>query len=658
MKLGEILMSSGAVTAEELDQALTRARRVQQRLGSAFIALGIADVDQIAEALSQQLRVPPARDRHLRQVPHDIIALVPQEMARRLCAIPVGGTKDGELVIAMRDPGDAQAVAELEQVTDYRVVPAVASEVRLRQAIEGLYARSSAAKRSRGAATGTPALAPIAGDRDANPPKLARRSETPSQPPPSAPAPAHEPRGTAPGIGAARARNPAPSGGISTMSAGHLPEGDSSVLFDLPDTIVASAGPEGPDAIGLPSGEFIDLPPIRPPSPSRVRSPSSQLPPTTEAEAARARRVSAFTTPRSAAPSSPPPSIEMPSLEAEIPLDLSGISMTPALDGDGQRDDEVASTGSPQLEPEPSPIALDIEFSGGIEVPQMTLAAAPSSGIARLELPEELERGRPDGPLVGDLELDVTADAAVEATADAAAASASAAPATTPSSPPVPAPSPLPRRPVTQVPRGPARWEPGPVFKSAAILLGLGLSLFVGWWVIGKSFFAEEPKPVAGVVRAKGMGIKMTFPADARWGRVGISNASILGQTAKLARFARKIEEEEVWMMRLPSPAQFPAGVDLHHFRATFGEVESSMRTFRHHGYQIDDIRCKVSELRAEIGAMCEGTAVNSGRAYRLRLFFWLATGEDILAILYVAAAERFDEEFIRGAVSSIEFDL
>jgi hypothetical protein len=141
MRVGDILLASRAVSAGELARGLERSRRNGQRLGSALMALGCLDADQVAAALSALHGVPPARDVDLRHAAALPVASVPLELARRLCVLPVALVGDGrELVVAMRDPCDLDAIGALIRATGLVIRPAVASEARLHQGIEGRYA--------------------------------------------------------------------------------------------------------------------------------------------------------------------------------------------------------------------------------------------------------------------------------------------------------------------------------------------------------------------------------------------------------------------------------------------------------------------------------------------------------------------------------------
>jgi hypothetical protein len=135
-RLGELLLVEHVVTPTALDALLARVAITGDRLGSAAIEAG-ASADRVAMALARQHRVLAALDHQLFAIPASVTALVPEEVMRRLCAVPLrvaAGT--GELVVAVRDPGDAEVSAELTRVTGKRLRIAVAAERRLREAID------------------------------------------------------------------------------------------------------------------------------------------------------------------------------------------------------------------------------------------------------------------------------------------------------------------------------------------------------------------------------------------------------------------------------------------------------------------------------------------------------------------------------------------
>jgi hypothetical protein len=139
VQLGDLLVSDGSITLAARDAALAQIAARGGRLGSALVEAGV-NPDRIALALARQHRVLAALESQLALIPATIRDLVPEEVARRLCALPLRvapGT--GELIVALRDPGDTHALAELERVACRPVRAAAVTEVRLREALDAIY---------------------------------------------------------------------------------------------------------------------------------------------------------------------------------------------------------------------------------------------------------------------------------------------------------------------------------------------------------------------------------------------------------------------------------------------------------------------------------------------------------------------------------------
>lgn len=173
-KLGDILLARQVVTPEQLLQALDKqARMPLVRLGDALVALGFADEAQLQSALRQQeiernqplgevlvqrglvnleqVRVALARkmgypvvDVSTFTVDAEALRLVPQEVARRLAALPLL-RRGGRLVVALQDAARDDVLATLQQVAQCDVLPALAGSGDLQAAIERAYRDAQAA---------------------------------------------------------------------------------------------------------------------------------------------------------------------------------------------------------------------------------------------------------------------------------------------------------------------------------------------------------------------------------------------------------------------------------------------------------------------------------------------------------------------------------
>jgi hypothetical protein len=134
VRLGELLLADGLIAPDELERAIAQHRASGVRLGASLYLSGRVTADAIARALARQHGVPAALVRHLDGRDPTLTGRIPGELARRTMALPVAlskgqaGDAAPALVVCMRDPGDAAAVAAITRAAGGRVIPAVACE--------------------------------------------------------------------------------------------------------------------------------------------------------------------------------------------------------------------------------------------------------------------------------------------------------------------------------------------------------------------------------------------------------------------------------------------------------------------------------------------------------------------------------------------------
>ncbi len=134
--LGEILVDSGRLTREKLDDALLKQRVSGKRLGTLLVELGAVDERDLAVALGEHFGVAVVDLRHDESDP-DAIKLVPEASARSLRALPLRLT-DGVLQVAVAEPSD-QLAGELENITGCGIALLVASATDIKRAIDRGY---------------------------------------------------------------------------------------------------------------------------------------------------------------------------------------------------------------------------------------------------------------------------------------------------------------------------------------------------------------------------------------------------------------------------------------------------------------------------------------------------------------------------------------
>ncbi|MCR4797456.1 MAG: Flp pilus assembly complex ATPase component TadA [Lachnospiraceae bacterium] len=143
-RLGELLIDAGAITNDQLEQALAIQKETKERLGEALINHGFMSEDQLIDALTMQLGIEYI-DLTKVQIPIDLAQAVPKSMAKQYSVVPVQIVRD-ELFLAMSDPMNFYAIEDVRKSSRKRVVPMVARKASVDYAIQVLYGNEGAAK--------------------------------------------------------------------------------------------------------------------------------------------------------------------------------------------------------------------------------------------------------------------------------------------------------------------------------------------------------------------------------------------------------------------------------------------------------------------------------------------------------------------------------
>ncbi len=136
-RIGEMLVSAGKVSSDQLEQALEQQQKAGGRLGTHLVKLGFLEDDELVEFLSQRYGVPAINLAEV-EIDETIIKIIPPDVSRKYTILPV--SKAGaRLTIAMVDPTNVFAMDDIKFMTGYNVEPVVASEAALREAIDKYY---------------------------------------------------------------------------------------------------------------------------------------------------------------------------------------------------------------------------------------------------------------------------------------------------------------------------------------------------------------------------------------------------------------------------------------------------------------------------------------------------------------------------------------
>jgi type IV pilus assembly protein PilB len=130
--LGQLLISRGIVTQENLDRALEEQKRSnhQKLLGEVLIELRFCSEDQITEALAEAYGVPYARISPKVTDPK-CIGLLPKEFLDKHSVLPLYLVQ-GVLTVAIPEPANVFLIEEIERLAGYpvQVVAATVHDIR------------------------------------------------------------------------------------------------------------------------------------------------------------------------------------------------------------------------------------------------------------------------------------------------------------------------------------------------------------------------------------------------------------------------------------------------------------------------------------------------------------------------------------------------
>jgi hypothetical protein len=133
-----LLVRAGAVSEESVHRALAVQGFTGGRIGTLLLERGSVSEDDVGRALAEQHGCEYVPWKQLAALPAAVIAALPAKFAIRHSALPVE-VGDGFVRVVLRDPSNLRVLDELFFVTGKKIIPSVAPEVRIYQALEKWY---------------------------------------------------------------------------------------------------------------------------------------------------------------------------------------------------------------------------------------------------------------------------------------------------------------------------------------------------------------------------------------------------------------------------------------------------------------------------------------------------------------------------------------
>ena len=149
-RLGEILVDRKVLSRDVLQQLLDREAAEGVPLAKLLVTEGGVGHKDLVAAVATQAAIPFV-DFDQTAVNPTLDRLIPPELAERHLAVAVD-LQDADLLVAMADPSNKEAVAQIEEATGWRLRAAIAARDELRQIVAAMYGGAAGGNGADGAA--------------------------------------------------------------------------------------------------------------------------------------------------------------------------------------------------------------------------------------------------------------------------------------------------------------------------------------------------------------------------------------------------------------------------------------------------------------------------------------------------------------------------
>jgi len=136
-KLGEILVHYKIITPEQLEEGLEIQKNREKRIGEILIDLGRVTQDEINWVLGKQLDLPYVQV-NIGSIDIQLSKNISEDTLRKFKAIPIMELND-ELVIAMADPTDEEAIEAIKEITKRKLKYVLASFKNIEETINQIF---------------------------------------------------------------------------------------------------------------------------------------------------------------------------------------------------------------------------------------------------------------------------------------------------------------------------------------------------------------------------------------------------------------------------------------------------------------------------------------------------------------------------------------
>ena len=136
-KLGEMLIYYKIINPEQLEEGLKIQKNMEKRIGEILIDLGRVTQDEINWILGKQLNLPYVQV-NAENIDIQLSKKISEDILKKFKVIPIMELND-ELVVAMADPTDEEAIEMIKEVTKKKLKFVLASFENINETIYRLF---------------------------------------------------------------------------------------------------------------------------------------------------------------------------------------------------------------------------------------------------------------------------------------------------------------------------------------------------------------------------------------------------------------------------------------------------------------------------------------------------------------------------------------
>ncbi len=145
IRIGDLLVEAGAITSDELEEAIAYQKENGGKLGTVLVNQGFISQELLITVLTTQMGIDFIELKACK-LDDDILKLVPENLVNKYKAIPIGYDENNPniLKVAMVDPMDLNAIDDIGIATNTQVEPMLAMEDDMNETIGKYFGNAQA----------------------------------------------------------------------------------------------------------------------------------------------------------------------------------------------------------------------------------------------------------------------------------------------------------------------------------------------------------------------------------------------------------------------------------------------------------------------------------------------------------------------------------